>query len=225
MLFNDLIELHTLLEIEPDNKAEDAKLLLMCRIASDWICQIINRPGMSLAPRTEFYGGPGTQKLLLRNRPVYTTPEPIVYLDEAGFYGSNPDGSQFQAPALVYGKDFCLDLKEGGQPSLSGILIRINQVWPRPSARQQGLLSPFLTQSFGNLKIVYYAGYTVDTLPADFRWAANLLVTRMRYFMPLGMETTSENYEDRSISIIGERKQFLLAPVLEILWPYRNWRF
>jgi hypothetical protein len=89
----------------------------------------------------------------------------------------------------------------------------------------QGLLTPVVQRGVGNIKVVYGGGYTADDLPAAFRFACTLLVTRLRYLMPLGMELTSENYEDRSISLSAERKDWLLAGVKPLLFAYRNWRW
>lgn len=225
MIMTDLRELKLVLEIDPNNTVEDAKLSLFIMWATDIIEGFLNRPGLTYRTRTEYYGGTGTQKILLRNRPVYLDPVPQVWIDENGFFGSASGAFSSDQSEQTFGTDFCLDAPNANEPSLSGILIRINNLWPKPSARQQGLLSPFLTQSFGNVKVTYTGGYTVDTLPGDFRMAAVALVTKMRGFFPVGFELSSDSEPDKNISILAERKDYLTALTKSMLWRYRNWRW
>lgn len=225
MILTDLTELKMVLEIDPANTVEDAKLSLFVQWATTIIEGFLNRPGFTYQERTEYYNGPGTQVINLRHRPVYTTPTPQVWVSHNGFFGSASGAFDGTNDLLTYGDGFCLDLPEDGQPSKSGILIRINNLWPRPSARVQGLLSPFLTQSFGNVKVNYWAGYTLDTLPYDFRVATIALVTKLRGFFPVGFELSSDGYADKNISILGDRKDYLYSVTKQILWRYRNWRF
>ncbi len=224
MIYTDLYELKLLLELDPLNTVEDAKLSLFVEMAGTIIEGLLNRDFIK-KERTEYYGGCGTQQILLRHRPAYTTPVPQVWVDQNGYFGASSGSFQGSDQPLVYGQDFCFDTPEEGQPSKSGLLIRVNNYWPRPAVRSDGLLSPYLGISHGNVKITYTAGYTVDTLPADFRFATISLVTKMRGFMPVGYELSSDGYEDKTISIIAERRDYLTATAKQILWRYRNWRF
>ena len=225
MLLTDIRELKTILEIDPDNKAEDVKLNFLVEQASKLIEEYLNRPGLSFNSRTEYYNGTGSQQLLLRSRPVYTTPTIQVFIDEHGFYGSTSGSFDPQLCQLNYGTDFCLKIDQDDGTSRSGILVRLHSFWPRPGVRQQGYLSPFIGTSFGAIKIIYSAGYTVDNLPAPFRLACNALVARMRYLLPLAMELKSESYEDRAITVATEQKDYLMAIVKPMLVFYRNWSF
>ena len=224
MIMTDLRELKLILEIDPNNTVEDAKLSLFIMWATDVIEGVLNRPGLMLKERTEYYGGTGTQKILLKNRPVLLDPVPQVYVDENGFFGSSSGAFTSNTSELTFGVDFCLDAPNADEPSKSGILIRINRLWPRPSARVQGLLSPFLTQSYGNVKVVYWGGYSNDTLPNDIRMAAVALVSKMRGFWPVGFELSSDSEPDKNISILAERKNYLTAMTKSLLWRYNNWR-
>lgn len=162
---------------------------------------------------------------MLRSRPVYRTPTIAVRLDESAYFGS-ATGSFAADTALTYGEDFALDLdQEDGLTSRSGILIRINDAWPQPIARQAGLLAPYINESYGPIRVIYTAGYSVDNLPAPIRMACNFLVARMRYILPIGMETASEGYEDRSISLTQERKGYLTSIIKPMLNSYRNWKW
>jgi hypothetical protein len=225
VLFSDLNEIKGYLEIDPGDHSEDKQISFCCEWASKWIEEILARPDLARRERTEYYAGSGTQQLLLRSRPVYATPTILLYLDESGYFGSVA-GSFGSTTALVYGDDFALDIRENGQPSRSGILVRFGNFWPKPSVRERGILSPYVAQAFGTIKVVYTAGYTMDTLPADLRFACNMLAARIRYQMPLGMELNSENYEDRSIGILADAKNYLISPeIRRILLTYRNWKW
>jgi len=224
MILTDIHELKSILEIDPGNKVEDKKLLFLIEMASDWIEEYTNRK-FFWKSRTEYYDGTGTQELRLRARPVYTTPTIAVRVDEGGYFGSvtNSFGTN---TALTYGDDFALRLdQEDGTSSRSGILVRIDDIWPRPRIRQRGLLSPSIGRGYGTIKVTYTAGYSVDTLPATIRLACNLLVARLRVILPLGAESTSEGYEDRSISIVTSEKTKLMALVRPLLVAHRNWNF
>lgn len=225
MLFTDLTEIKAYLEIDPEDKSEDKQISFCCEWASKWIEEMLNRPGMSKSERTEYYAGSGTQQLLLRNRPVYATPTIRCFLDETGYFGSVSGG--FPALSeLTYGESFALSIEEEGKPSRSGILVRFGNFWPKPIVRERGYLSPYVAQGFGTIKVIYTAGYTTDTLPGDLRFACNMLAARIRYQMPLGMELNSENYEDRSIGILADAKNYLISPeIRRIVMTYRNWKW
>ena len=222
-VYSDIQEIKTILEIDPDNHAEDLKLSFFNQFAGTIIEELLDRQ-LFRRSRTEYYGGSGTQKLLLRARPVLTSPTIQVFVDEGGFWGA-ASGAFGTNSELTYGADFSLWIDQDNGTSRCGILLRNRALWPIRSVRQQGFLSPFVTEGFGNIKVVYTGGYTLDGLPHDIRWAADLLITRMRHLMPLGLELNSENYEDRSISWGAERKHYLMALVRPHLLRYRNWSF
>ena len=81
MLWTDIQELKSVLEIDPGNTSEDKKLLLVIEWASAWMEEILGRPGFGYKARTEFYSGTGTQTLLLRSRPVYQRFPRLYVLD------------------------------------------------------------------------------------------------------------------------------------------------
>lgn len=231
----DLRELKVWLDIDPANTSEDKKLNFYIELATQWIEEILDRPGLFFASRTEYYKGTNTQKLLLNSRPVYTTPTIQVNEDEAGYYGA-PTGSFASTTALTYGDDFCLQIDQANGTSRSGILIRRNDVWPRPTNRMRGLLAPFIGEDFGSIKITYSGGYTVDDLPSQFRAATTLLVANLRQLLPLGQPIQAESYEERAISyggpqfagssnVSGAQKTFLLALAKPLIMSYKNWRF
>lgn len=227
MIFSDLNEVKVYLEIPTGNTVEDTKLLLFMEAATDIIEEFLAHK-ITKRERTEFYGGSGTQKLLLRHRPVFLSPVPRVWVAPNGQFQASPD-TFGTSEELVYGDGFALDISNDGDSeqtsSRSGILLRLDQYWSKNIYRAPGMLSPYVGASPGSIKVVYTAGYTVDTLPAAFRLAANLLVARLRILFPLGMFLTSENYEERSVSYQLPQKDQLLELVKPLLISYRNWRW
>lgn len=225
MIMTDLGELKTLLDIDPADTQEDVKLAFLVTIASNWIEELLDRPGLTYKERTEIYNGTGTHKLLLRSRPVYTTPTVRVFVDRGAYYGAGDDA--FSADTeLEYGTDFTLRTDpEDSTKSRSGILLRLNGSWYKPIYRQQGLLSPYIGHDTGSIKVIYTGGYTVDTLPTPFRLACNLLVTHLRYVFPLGVQLNSDSYQERNISVVTSDKEKLLTLVKPLIWGYRNWKF
>lgn len=223
MLYTDLRELKKVLEIDPDKTDEDSKLLFFIEYASDIIESILDRPGLSYKQRTEFYCGTGTQKLLLKSRPVFLPM--TVLVDEGGFYGSTTNAFDPTICTLEYGRDYFLRIDQEDGSSRSAILYRLRAAWPKPAYRQQGWLSPYIGPDFGSIKITYTAGYTVDTLPAAFRYACNLLVAKMRGLLPVGMEMSSESYQDRSMAFAPNQRDYLMSLAKPHILLYRNWTF
>lgn len=226
MLWSSLQELKVLLGIDPGNTAQDAKLLLLNTVAGDWLGEWLNRPGFDLKARTEYYDGTGTQNLLLRSRPVFTSPTVQVFTDSNGNWGSTSGSFDSSTSALTYGTDFALRLDPGEEGvSRSGILVRINGYWEKPAVRQTGYLSPFIGQANGNVKVIYTAGHTIDTMPSMLRMAANFLVARLNHVWPLGVELGSESYEERSLSYINSERSKLFVLVRPMLTGFRNFKW
>lgn len=236
----DLRELKSVLDIPSGDTSEDKNLLFFIEQASQWISELLNRD-FTFKTRTQYYQGTGTQKLLLRNRPVYPNPAPpyssiqIIY-DENGFFGTasgsfgytsggGQGGSDGTAYTLVYGQDYALQIDQDDGGSRSAILWRLNDYWLKPLVRQTGLLSPFVGPDPGSYQVTYTGGFTVDTLPPVFRQACNLLVAKMRYVFPLGIELGNESYEERSIGTLAEKKNYMLGLVMPMLISYRNWKW
>ena len=224
MLFTDLREVKSLLDIDARDTSEDKNLNFYVEYATRLIEEFVGRPGLTYATRTEYYNGTGSQSLLLNSRPVFTTPAIEVYVDERGGYGQVEDSFPAES-RLELGRDFVLEIDQPDGTSRSGILVRRSGFWPKPYVREAGWLSPFLGNGFGVVKVTYTGGYTVDTLPANFRVAANLLLSRFRYVFPLGMELAGESYEDRSISVMAEQRDYLMGLIKPLLFYYRNWVF
>lgn len=225
MLFQDLRELKSELEIDLEDTSEDKRLNFLNTYASAWIEEYVNRPGLSYASRTEYYGGSGTQTLKLNSRPVYTTPGIQVFYDSNGFFGASSGAFTGENAQLTYGVDFALQIDQPNGTSRCGLLVNMKDYWQKPWVRQRGYLSPFPGKGFGNYKVIYTAGFTVDTLPEVFRTACLLLISRLRFIMPLAMELTGDSYEEKSISIVTAEKSKLLALIQPLLWSHKNRSF
>lgn len=224
MLLTDLVEVKTYLGIDLCNTSEDNLLNMFIEFSSHWILELLNRGmDLELKSRTEYYNGTGTAYLLLNKRPVFTTPTIQVFVDQNGYWGQGPNAFPSNTQ-LVYGTDFVLKIDQDNGSSRSGILVNLKRFWQKPAVRQVGFLTPFSGDSFGNVKIVYTAGYTPDTIPSPLRVATNLLVAKMRYLMPLGMELSSDSYEERSISLASQ-KEYFLTTIKPMILPYRNWKW
>lgn len=181
--------------------------------------------GLEFKARTEYYPGSGTQQLLLRHRPVISSTAPRVFVDSAGYFGSASGAFDAATTELTYGTDFALKIDQSDGTSRSGILIRINDLWKKPQIRQVGYLSPFVGPAFGNVKVIYSAGYTTDGLPAAIRNACHFLTTRLIYLMPVGHELTGEGYEEKSLSFVTNERSRLMQLVAPMLMNYKNWRW
>ncbi len=233
IFFQDLNELKTLLEIDPGDHSQDKKLSFFNEHAANIIEELLDRD-FTYKSRVRYYDGTGTQKLLLRHRPVYPAPPAgfsalAVIVDEAGLYGTAPNsyGNNPANQALVYGVDYTLKIDRDDGGSRSAILYRVGEFWPKPFNRQRGMLTPFVGNDTGSVQVTYTAGYTVDTLPAAFREAAGLLIARMNSLWPLGLPLNSESYGDSAGSVgqsyMNQYKDILTGLVKPLLWNHRNW--
>jgi hypothetical protein len=225
----DIIEVKKILQIPLEDHSLDYALNYYIITATSMIGEFLNRPNLYKQSRTEFYCGTGTQKLLLNCRPVFIDPEPVVYEDLTGVWGQEEDS--FSGDALDFGGDYGVwldttDTTSGIMDrSRCGILVRKSSYWQRPIVRQTGFLSPFVGAAYGNIKITYTGGYTLDDMPPMMRMAAIELVGRMKYLFPVAVPISSESYEERHITFsLGERN-YLMGQCKHLLSSFRNWRF
>lgn len=228
---NDLREVKAYLQIPSDSTSEDQKLLLLISVASNWIQELLNRPGLFYQQRTEIYCGTNTQKLLLRSRPIKSTDPMTVVVDENANFGYTSGAYTNSQNVLTSGAQggYCLYIDQpDGITSRSAILLKIGSVWEKQYSRQggrEGLLTPFVTMDMGSIQVTYYGGYTQDNLPSQVRYACFALVAKMRATLPNTFPMSSQSWEDISVSILGDRKNYLLAGVMDMLWSFRNYRW
>ena len=224
LVYSDTVELKKVLGIALTNTVEDAKLGFLIEQASSLITEFLGRnTPPERKERTEYYHGTGSIYLLLKHRPVELTP--AVRVDDGGYFGAATDGFAADT-ALTYGTDYVLENIDADLGSArSGIMLRINSLWPKRQIRRGGLLTPYRIPGMGNIRVVYTAGWTVDTLPAAFRLATNMLVARPRIMFPYGFLSNSESYEERSVSLQLPDKDELMSIVKSFLWGFRNFKW
>lgn len=224
MLMTDLREVKAYLDIPSTNTVQDLALSFYIEVASSWLEELMGRQGfLEKKSRTEYYSGTGSQNLLLRARPVYTTPTIVANIDREGFFNASGDAFD-SADNIVYGDGLTLVIDQDDGTSRCGILVRTNGFWPKPRVGQQGYLSSFLGNGYGNIKVTYTGGYTVDTLPSFMRLACNILVAKLNNLFPLGMELTSESYEERHQAYLPHKKM-LLDTIKPMIFSMRNWKW
>lgn len=173
---------------------------------------------------TEYLDGNWTSKIALRQNPVSNVAS--VNIDNNGYYGSNANG--FGASTLlVAGQDYYLqnDRSEGG--SLSGILVRIANVWPGMMQKLRGDLTASKVFGQGNIKVVYTAGYKI--IPADVQQAIFEACKELRFrrkrMGPINSEHLGEYGYTAALMPIDYRMALLRVGSMEqIVARYRRLR-
>jgi len=230
-LWLDLSEIKTILQIDPLNTTLDTQLGLFNEWCASIFEEVLGREVM-YANRTWNYPGTGKQTLLLKHRPVYpSTPPakastlPFSPLSVTVTEGWNWGEAGITGDTLALGTDYAIRIDQDDGGSREAILYRIGNCWPRPILRQPGELSPFVGADMGSVQVNYTAGWTIDTLPAMMRGAAEMLVARLNNLFPLGQQLSSESYIERSIGLTENQRRYLLGLVRPLLLFWRNWTF
>jgi len=159
------------LGIATANTSQDALLADLILEADDEIKEYLGQ-NIEQATYTEFYKGPGSNKLILRQLPVQSITS--VHLDSDGYFGfgTTPFAT---ADLLVAGTDYALDYVSSAEYSESGLLYRIGSVWPCMRSNN-GLLEDFPEKAIGNIKVVYVAGYPSGSVPKRYQAMATKYV-------------------------------------------------
>lgn len=166
---------------------------------------------------TEYYTGDGTSELVLRQRPVRSITS--VYVDGDAYFGEASNAFE-SGDQLTAGTDFVLHRRTTDtEASTSGVLLRLNNVWPRSTSRIPGLLTEVSGAPIGNIKVTYLAGY--KQIPHDLIWATNQLVAEMRRTAESGGGFQSESYDGYSYAMSALNSQTSdAASVREVLADY-----
>lgn len=236
-LYTSLDEIKAVLGIDPVNTQYDLQLGIYNKQAASIFDEFLDRP-VSYETRTVIYPGTGNQKLLLKHRPVYPTAAPpkaanlpftaiSVTIDDSSGWGFASGAFQQSngAQPLVLGTDYGIRVDQDDGGSREAILYNINGPWPKPIYRMNGELSPFVGPDMGSVQVTTTAGWTVDTMPATLRMAADMLIARLRVIFPLAMQVTSESYIERSVGLSENQRRFLLGLLRPYLIFFRNWKF
>ncbi|HYE76652.1 MAG TPA: hypothetical protein VEI97_01570 [bacterium] len=176
------------------------------------------------AARVEYHSGPGTNFLVLREKPVWSIAS--VYLDHGGYFGT-ASGAFASATLLTSGVDYALDLDSaigGTAVSKSGVLWRIRTVWPQVGRSfMPNRLSPDVGPAVGNIKVTYAAG--LQTIPEDLKYAVAVLVAYYRKNAPFGGASLKfEEIGDYTYELFGVQKGSLpdIGSLRELLSKYKD---
>lgn len=213
-----LADVKAQLKIPAATTTNDALLSSMLNAASAAIENYCKRQ-FSTSTRVEFYSGDGSQTLLLRNTPVQSVGG--VWLDDTGYFGAGADPFA-TATLLVAGTDYALAADNDSDPevSASGILRRINNVWPAVWQRAPGMLIPTVAPGIGNIRVEYVSGYSA--IPADLRQACAQFAAQM--FRTRDPSLSQEAYEDYSYTRGAAADQLAtFGTVVSLLKPYKRW--
>lgn len=157
------------------------------------------RRNLESATFTQIYSGNGSIHLFLKETPV--TGVSSIYLNNSAYW----DLSAFTSShLLVAGTDYAVQWNESGL-CVSGIVRRLNGVWPGAvlDSPQRLVHGPEIQQ--GNIKVTYTAGYA--TIPSDLKWAASLIVKQAVNSLSGGGPMQSESHEYYSYSLASASSQ------------------
>ena len=175
---------------------------------------------------TEFYSGNGRPDLPLNQYPVSAVT--TVHEDPNGYWGQG-SGAFPATTLLTVGTQYAIEKDNGGSLSHRGLLRRLGwgpAWWPQTygSGKLAASRAPSWQVGWGNLKVVYTAGYT--TVPADIQYACQTLVVWMAKIQPFGgRPVSSESFESYGYSIIAQLQSGgppELGTVLQCLKAYRE---
>lgn len=222
MALTDLATIKRFIGLCHSDTARDEQLEMFRETAEATIKAYVKRD-LESQEYTEYYSGTNSQVLVLRQRPV--TEVETVHQDDAGFsgFGETPFPSD---SLLTAGEDYVLDVDQGSATSKSGILYRINAFWPMADRyRHPNTLSATLGPKFGNIRVVYTAGYT--TIPLDLQYAVCWTVVFMSRTIKLAGLIKEEKIGDYSyelFDIYGTRREVApeIATARQILSRYRE---
>lgn len=204
--------------------SEDALLKLLIGQVSALIAKSLCRTHIlnsnSANPITEYYGGEGNANLILRQWPASN---PTVWEDEMGYFGRGTNAFA-SVTQLTEGINYVLRYDQtGGGASNSGILERLNGVWPGGRTRDSWSLAAYPVPGRGNIKVRYTVGW--DAAPGDLSLAALLALARIRNSRAYGEALAQERYEDYSYQLAKPMQQnpngFLGGEIGAILARYR----
>lgn len=160
--------------------------------------------------------------IVLSQRPVQSITS--LYFDQNGYWGDAPDAFG-PDKLLTEGVDYALDRDQPDGSSLSGIVYRINAMWPRHKAK----VNPFGGQSLiavvpqvltGNIKVTYVAGY--GTVPGAVKLATETAVARLWQSGQFGAMVQSEQYEDYRYTLASQSPDDLLGPAKPFLAQFKE---
>ncbi len=182
---------------------------------------------------TSFTGCSGGTGTMVTGNQVYS---PIVYFDPNGYYGTNVNSFN-QQTQLTQGNNYSPFI-DTERMSNRGLIRRVGGnvgAWwgggyGSYSGTQQNSSISKLAASrlagwpigFGNLKVVYTAGWTQDNIPADLSYACQALVAVMIRSQPMGALLQSEGLGAYNYSLLSYGDDPQMGDIRRILARYRE---
>ncbi len=205
MALATLYNLKPLLNIAPDNTAQDTLLTQCLAVAEEAVRGYCHRPGLVSPPvaYTAYLDGTGTDTARLPHYPV--TLLTSISEDPGGYYGTSPN-SFGTGSLLTEGTDFVLvrDDPSAVYLSLSGLLKRLRGGnlgtlyggWPMLTygTLAGGPAGPRWFKTPGSIKAVFTAGYTATAVPADLTGAVAQIAAWIKRFGPFGGLTAQSEH-------------------------------
>ena len=160
---------------------------------------------------THYFSGHGLKELVLREAPVQSVT--AVYMDATGYFGQGTNSPFAASTQLAAGTDYALRLDDSLNGwSTSGILDRLgsanNQGYyfqPWGGTLALGGRSTSWNKGQGNIKVIYTAGYTVDTIPSTLKSCCIFFASHIyKTFPNAGHMASSESLGGYSYSLMGE---------------------
>lgn len=184
--------------------------------AEDHIKRFCNRDFVYRSAQTEYYDGNGTPDLYLRRDPVAANGITTVKLDLSGMYGS-VSGSFGADTELTSGEDYFLKLDaKFGDGLNSGVIQRLNGVWPLRERRPVNRLAAGVEPLPGCIQVVYAGGFQL--MPYSLKNAVWDIATFMFQRSPSARLAQSESGEGYSVSYMDwDREMRMIGSVQMIV--------
>lgn len=148
---------------------------------------------------TEYLNGTNDIYLILQNRFINSVAG--VWVDPTGAYGDGPDAFN-STTLLTVGVDYGIQ-KDTRNEVGSGILLRLNGVWPGRRVRMAGNLSLEVIEGFGNIMVEYNCGFTPGNIPMDLQLAAISGIRCMERTQQFGVPIQMISFDYMSIKLAG----------------------
>jgi hypothetical protein len=231
MALIDLATAKTFLGLSTD--AEDSLIALLCDQVDSHVKNELQRdiervvyPGGAINGTGDsgYYDGDGSRFIRPKQYPILEGTV-SAWLDYTGRFGKNPDGSFATATQLVEGTDFVL-VTDGCLPgtttkcSYSGLIERVNGVWPRLRRFTPGQISPNAGSLLGCIKLVYSAGFS--TVPPDLQLACCEILAYVRRNRKKGGPIQSEGLGAYHYAMAGVSDAPELGSARRVLARYRR---
>lgn len=217
---SSLTSLRTHLGMPESETSEDIFLTQILAQAEALVRKYVRQTwAVPSASYTQYLNGRNSDTIVLKHKPVVSITS--VYLDPSGFWGTG-DSAFAAATLLTAGTDYALEPDQSDGGSYSGILRRINGVWPPAVQFTRGNLYSAMVDSKGPVKVTYVAGFATGAVPADITLAVNLVSANLRLFR-LGAPMSGSSYDGFSVNLVrGKYSMNPLEPAMSILSPYKS---